>query len=62
MALIQIGETPTIDTAMNLALQVGSIKKVDVKSKRKQVEYALELLVKLVDNGVINVAMMSKLK
>ena len=62
MALIQIEDNEAVERAMNLALQVGSIKRVDVKSKRKQVEYALDLFVKLVDNGVINTAMLTKLK
>jgi hypothetical protein len=62
MALIQIEDNEAVERAMNLALQVGSIKRADVKSKRKQIEYALDLFVKLVDNGVINTAMLTKLK
>ena len=59
---VQFDLTPEAQKALSIAYKVGASKDLDVRSKAKQVNIALELLCKLVENEVVNINLLSKLK
>ena len=59
---IQFDLTPEANKALAIAYKVGASKDLDVRSKAKQVNIALELLCKLVESEVVNINLLSKIK
>jgi len=54
---IQFNLSEEAEDALKIALQVGVIKGVhdDVKTKPKQVDYALRLLARIIEKDILNV-------
>lgn len=59
---VQFNLTESAEKALKIAYKVGVAKDLDVRSKAKQVNIALELLCKLVDNEVVNINLLTKIK